>query len=142
MVLVPPADPTHRDRCGQRVRALGMLICVMPQKHAGAHVCAKGITWRRYQAADGITYERIDLPPTITAYDLFQPDTLDVISTSDGEVLANANFYRHCSSDLLLQAEVNSWNWDESRVRLTIERAAVWASLAISAASDTPPQRS
>ena len=37
-------------------------------------------------------------------------------------------------ADLLLQAEINSWTWDESRMRIATERARVWASLAISAA--------
>lgn len=111
-----------------------MLVCVMPQGHFGAHVAAKGIAWRQYEAPDGQKYQRVDLPLNITAYHLFEQDTLDVISTPDGEVLANANFYRTCASDLLLMAEVNSRTWNESRMRLATERARVWASLAISAA--------
>ena len=61
-------------------------------------------------------------------------ETIDLDEPQDGEVLANANFYRTCAADLLLQAEINSWTWDESRMRLATERARVWASLAISAA--------
>ena len=118
-MVLPPSNPTHNNRCGERLKSLGMLVCVMPGGHAGAHVAAKGIMWRRYDAPDGQTFEQ---------------DTLDVISTQDGEVLANANFYRTCAADLLLQAEINSWTWDESRMRLATERARVWASLAISAA--------
>lgn len=133
-MVLPPSNPSHNNRCGERLNSLGMLACVMPQGHAGAHVAAKGIMWRRYDAPDGQKYQRVDLPIGITAYDLFEQDTLDVISTQDGEVLANANFYRTCASDLLLQAEINSWTWDESRLRLATERARVWASLAISAA--------
>lgn len=133
----PAPEQKYFDyRCGSQHGALGMLSCVMPEHHTGAHVSHKGVNWSIYRGHDGVDYVRTDFPPGVTAYDLFTQDTLDVISTTSGEVLANANYYRQRSADLLLLVEVNGRTWDVGRIREATGRAQVWAMLAISAAAD------